>query len=359
MIEEKDILEYLEGTASKKLSKKVEEWAQESPENKAELENMRMFWGETSNASTYVELDTDAEWDFFMENISAAEGSSDVSVENQNDIALDSLSKVVEPKPDVTKQKSDGAKVLELQRGKRWRTAFSVAASVAFIAAATFVLWPENKYHEIVNAPNDMELELEDGTIAYIKKGANLKTLKSYKYEEERIAEIDGEVTFDVASDPDKVFTVKLAETSIEVLGTKFNIKSEGVESEVANEEGQILFYVQEDKDKNVTLNPGDVIKYDGSGFIDMNPPAPPPPKVIPKVSDILGYLKKNSNGKVTFGSSINDHSLKELDIEYEGKNVFQIIQAMREQGAIVVTTSNVFGCASCIEIVEIIPRRK
>lgn len=332
MIEEKDILAYLDGNSSTELRKRVEAWVSESPANEEEFEFTKMMWEESSAVHDYVRFDTNSEWEAFEKMIDA-------------------------PKLNVAKPSVDKTKVIPLKRRNSWRSGLSIAASAAVLVAATWLFWPQSEYIDIVNAPADTEIELEDGSIVSIKKGANFKTKRSYKYETQRNVDVSGEVNFDIASDPDKPFIVNTEESAVEVLGTIFNVVTEGVEATVANEEGLVKFFVIEDPSESVEIKEGESFKYDGTGFVNMKPePVPPPARVIPKVGDILTHLRKVSNSRVTLGSGVNENSLRELDIDFDGKTVREIIGLMEEK-AIVVYLDR--GCADCIEIVEIIPKRR
>ncbi len=292
MIEEKDILAYLDGNSSLELKRRVEAWIAESTNNQEEFEFTKMMWEESSAAASYVQFDVEDEWSAFEKMVAT-------------------------PKLNIVKKEIGETKVIPINKARSWRTGLSVAASIAVLITATWFLWPQPEYIDIVDASEDMELELDDGSIVSIKQGSSFKTKRVYKYESQRTVDVKGEVKFDIASDPDKPFIVNTEKSAVEVLGTIFNVKAEGIESEVANEEGLVKFFVIEEPEIFVNLEKGDVIKYDGEGFIDLNAPEPlPPPRVIPKVQDILEYLEEVPTGQVKFGSSINENIL--ADFHYQ-----------------------------------------
>ncbi len=348
MIGDKDILKYLEGTLTEDAKSKVDLWVSESPQNKDMFEHTRLLWTESSQAGDFVKFDTKAEWDFFEKNF------IDSSAQSANIVQIRPEIEEVSDLKSNTKIEESGAKIVPLNESVNWRNVISIAASLIILVTATWFLWPQSEYIDIVNAENDMEIILDDGTTVEVRKGASLKTLRSYKYATERNALIAGEVNFDVASDPEKPFIVETPETAVRVLGTKFNVISTGIESEVANEEGKVKFYVIEDESQFVDLNPGDRIKYDGEGFIDLNEPPPSEPKPIPKIGEIMDYLQLNFGSNISFGSGLDVSRLSELDIDYEGKTARQIVNLMQEKAIVSYTTS----CAGCYQINEIIPFR-
>jgi ferric-dicitrate binding protein FerR (iron transport regulator) len=345
MIEEKDILKYLEGEASDQLKERIEFWLAADDENREEFEFTKMMWEESGNSASYVQFDLDDEWGAFQSLVSKRE-------ENQEATIIP----IVQEK-EVKQIKDESTKVISFEERRNWRNILAVAASFIVLIAATWLLWPQDEYINIVNASEDMQLTLDDGSIVSINEGASFRTLRSYKYAKERQTNIDGEVYFDIASDANKPFIVETSETAVRVLGTKFNVIAEGIESEVANDEGQVRFYVKEEPNEFFDLNPGDRIKYDGTGFIDLNEPEPEPePVIIPKIRDIKEYVMRYSNGRVIFGSGIDENLFSEIDIDYEGKTTREIIRLMEEKGVIV--NWRVKSCYECIEFIEIIPTR-
>ncbi len=338
MIEEKHILSYIEGTASDSEKSLVEKWIASSESNQREFETLKLMWSPSASKSDYVQFDTEQEWDTFANML----GISDEGATLEEKLPSSSHIEQVN-------QKSP----LKIS----WQSISSVAASVAALVFAVWFLWPQPKYLEIVNASDNQEVELEDGTVAIISQGASIKTLRTYKYETSREVTINGEVNFDVASNPDKPFVVVTNNAGVRVLGTKFNVKAENEASEVANEEGQVRFYNKENEDQYVDLNPGDVIRFDGNEFEDLNEPPPlpaPPPSPTVRLNEVLDYLKRVGGSRVVFGSGLDRRSNPIVDIEYEGKSIKDIIELLDAKGTIIVIDGK---CQGCYEITEIIIR--
>ncbi len=320
MFFENNILAFLEGTADAQTKERFENWINENPRNQLEYERAKEIWDNSLHLKDFKLFDVNQEWQVFQRNLVTDKGHK------------------------------ESAKVLRLERSRSIRNLISIAASLIILVTATWFLWPQSEFIDIPLADNDIELLLDDGSTVSIKKGASFRTLRSYKYAKERNVKIAGEVKFDIASDPSKPFIVETEETAVRVLGTIFNVIATGVESEVANEEGKVKFYVIEDESESVELNKGDRIKYDGTGFIDLNAPEPVEERVVPEVENILSYVHSIEN--VTFGSNINEYSHIALDVEYEGKNIYEIIAALETKAIVVYTTS----CTGCVKIIEIIP---
>lgn len=335
MIEEKHILSYIEGTASDSEKLLVERWIASSESNQRQFESLKLMWAPSKSDSAYVQFDTVKEWDDFANMLGISiEESAFKHVQSSHEIE-----KVISKKSPLNVS---------------WQSIGSVAASIATLIFATWFLWPQPKFLEIVNATENQEIELEDGTKALLSRGASMKTLRSYKYETSREVTINGEVNFDVASNASKPFVVLTHNAGVIVLGTKFNVKTENEASEVANEEGQVRFYNKENENQYVDLNPGDVIRFDGKDFEDLNEPPLPPPTPPPapeiRLNDVLSYLKRIGGQRITFGSGLDMRTNPKVDIEFEGKSVREVIRLLNEVGTVTLTTS----CTGCYRIEEI-----
>lgn len=372
MIEEKHILQFLEGTASKKLRSNVKSWRDADEVNKEKFAEVKSFWEIAGTVGDYVQFDVDAEWDSFQsmiigQNINSADhlnikaDNSPLSIQSSGgevkQETIDSYKSNDEVKEEVGESVLDAGptKIVSIKESRDWRNVLSIAASVAVLIAATVFLWPQSQYIDIVDAEADRTETLADGTIVQISQGASFKTLRSYKYANAREALIDGEVNFDVASDPEKPFFVKTQETSIKVLGTKFNVIATGIESEVANEEGLVKFFVNNDEENGIEIKEGESFKYDGTGFVNLNPPEPEPepePEPIPEVGDVMLYLWDVSSGKITFGSGMESYKASQIQIDYKGKSASEVIRLLEEKAIVSYTTS----CSGCYRINEIIP---
>lgn len=70
-----------------------------------------------------------------------------------------------------------------------------------------------------------VQFTLEDGTIVCLNSKSTL-TYDSLFSNNERVVELEGEAFFDVASDINKPFKVKVGDYVVQVTGTEFNVKS-------------------------------------------------------------------------------------------------------------------------------------
>ena len=104
------------------------------------------------------------------------------------------------------------------------------------------------------------EVELSDGTVAYLNAGSTLRFPTQFNKKGNRKVYLTGEGYFEVAKDKSHPFIVSTQEINVEVLGTKFNVSSysEDVATDVVLAEGKVSLYKGVKKaDSMVYLMPG------------------------------------------------------------------------------------------------------
>ena len=89
------------------------------------------------------------------------------------------------------------------------------------------------------------ELELSDGTTAYLNSGTSIKYPTHFIKDFERKIFVNGEVFLSVAKNPHHPFVVNANHLNVKVLGTKFNVNAypEDATSEVVLVEGSVALY--------------------------------------------------------------------------------------------------------------------
>lgn len=82
-------------------------------------------------------------------------------------------------------------------------------------------------YQHRLNVPigGTYHLQLSDGTKVWINADSELEFPSSFE-NEERVVRVKGEAYFEVAKDPSRPFKVKVQGTTVEALGTAFNINT-------------------------------------------------------------------------------------------------------------------------------------
>lgn len=103
------------------------------------------------------------------------------------------------------------------------------------------------------------QVELPDGSIVWLNSGTEISYNNPFS-KNKREVELSGEAYFDVKSNPEIPFSVIAGQVSVQVLGTRFNVKCYQDEQniEVSLEEGRINLATQHGKEQQLTeLVPG------------------------------------------------------------------------------------------------------
>ncbi|MDX5321094.1 MAG: FecR domain-containing protein [Bacteroidota bacterium] len=177
---------------------------EDSPENKAEFEEMQKAW----------EMAADYERPSFV--------ASDWSL----------LEEKLTP---ATKAKS-GFLSFSFQK-------MAIAASLALVAAVSWVLWVQVFSWENVEAlSSNQEIILPDNSHIVLKRGSELRYKKNFA--SNRSIQLKGEAWFEVTKDPSHPFTIETNATMTTVLGTAFDIREWPDESrvEIRVTEGKVSF---------------------------------------------------------------------------------------------------------------------
>ena len=118
------------------------------------------------------------------------------------------------------------------------RYGLAIAAAVAIIFAATFLLIPgEAETRVVAEAGQQESLELPDGSKVRLNAGSNISYLAS-QWPKNRELTLEGEAFFEVKKG--SRFEVKTKEGNIRVLGTSFNVRQRGKRLEVQCNTGKV-----------------------------------------------------------------------------------------------------------------------
>jgi transmembrane sensor len=113
-----------------------------------------------------------------------------------------------------------------------------------------------------VPAGKDYKVTLSDGTEIFLNSASSLRFPISFNNALTREVSITGEAYLKVTKDPTRPFIVKMQESSVQVLGTEFNVNSyAGENPQVALIEGKVQFKAGKD---SAVLKPGYTGVYSG-----------------------------------------------------------------------------------------------
>lgn len=145
-----------------------------------------------------------------------------------------------------------------------WNLFIQKEVEVQNIIAENEITW-----QEITSPPGTRtHVILPDGTNMWLNAGSNLRYGLPF-IRENREVELSGEAFFDVINNEQSPFMVKTGNTSLEVLGTQFNVKARTGENQiqVAIKSGKVKFRFYDDDDDGINkfseLVPNDLMEFE------------------------------------------------------------------------------------------------
>jgi len=123
----------------------------------------------------------------------------------------------------------------------------------------------------IVNSTKQIQkITLPDNSIISLNSNAKLEYNNSTLKEFNREAKIEGEAFFEIKKSEGKEFIVHTPDFDINVLGTKFNVRTYNKEQSVVLTEGKVLLNSFTNKDSEIIMHPGEIVEYskENSTFI-------------------------------------------------------------------------------------------
>jgi len=151
--------------------------------------------------------------------------------------------------------------------------AYSIAAAAAVVCIISlFAVLPEKRddvtfYSVCSTKDNSTIVNLPDASRINLMNGAKVVYSSEFS-SSNREVEFEGEAYFEVATDPQHPFVVKMKDNAIKVYGTKFNVVSKGDDLMVTLVKGSVEL---ETPSRNVKIAPGEMVSYKTStGDIDV-----------------------------------------------------------------------------------------
>ncbi len=200
------LVKYLLGEASPGEQVQVEAWITENAENEREYRHFKNLWEESLKLAASTTTDTDAAW--------------------------------LRMKTRLQAQTDTPAPVITMRRRGAW---MRIAALFILVAGATW--WLVTQQEEplqslAINTTTEAKKDtLPDGSIVTLNKNSRLTYPSRFKGDTRAIA-LKGEAFFEVTPNKEQPFTISVNDITVRVVGTSFNIRSEGGKTEVIVETG-------------------------------------------------------------------------------------------------------------------------
>ena len=207
----------LNNKATKEEIEMVEKWKAETESNLEALKEMQANFLAKSDLSSYQEFDSSTAWNKINETV----GEQEINY-------------------------------TELQPRSMWRKFIPVAAAIVLLISATYFIF-SNTSSEF----NPQMIVLDDGSRIWLNTESEITNISDFS--SSRYLEMQGEAYFEVEDNSNMPFKVKVKDFEVEVLGTKFNIKTGADIVQVFVDEGQVRI---NGLDKEIILKKGQLLTF-------------------------------------------------------------------------------------------------
>jgi transmembrane sensor len=152
---------------------------------------------------------------------------------------------------DATESTHKKARVFSLQR------AVAVAAMLLITLAIWWIAGNNNKVHVVQALTDVQQVQLQDGSIIYLRKGAVLQYPDQFEGNK-RAVTLTGEAFFEISHDTKKPFIIAARKTEVMVVGTSFSVIAGPDSVEVIVKTGKVAFSYIDNKQLKVLVAAGE-----------------------------------------------------------------------------------------------------
>lgn len=231
---------YLSNNATPPEREQVDNWINQSLENRIVYEEFKQVWEHTSGKFPFREIDVTSAWNKLNARIEEVE-----------------VQQAIAPKAARLKIRSFKTVMYTLAR---------VAAVVVVALGIYFMMDQQAAAPDLLSyTAQQVQQEafvLPDGSQVYLKASASIEYPEQFA-SDERLVNFQGEAFFDIAHNPDQAFIIAVDNLRIKVLGTSFNLCTcpDMDEAVLYLESGKVLFYSVNPTDESIMeqiiLTPG------------------------------------------------------------------------------------------------------
>jgi len=219
---------YLSGNCTTLEKQRVQNWMNNSAENRLIFENYKKIWDSTAPEHSLEVIDVDKAWENINDHIVFAEKLAPVFAGNGNRFTIKPFTSVA----------------------LRIAAVIVVAFGIYFLLKRPAVTVTKQF---IATEVQKKPLILPDGSQVFLNKDAKITWPETFAFNERNL-QLEGEAFFNVTHNPNKPFIVSAGDVRVKVFGTTFDLytRNENNETVIYLQTGKVLFY---------SINPNGSIK--------------------------------------------------------------------------------------------------
>lgn len=149
---------------------------------------------------------------------------------------------------------------------------YAIAAMLLLITTSSIIFY-NNYFKEVIYTTQFGEtkkLILPDQSVVYLNGNSRLSFNKHWLNFQDREVKVEGEAFFSVqhTENNQKFFVRMTNHSSVEVLGTEFNIQNWDDDTKVTLNSGKIKFHIADNENENektILMKPGELVEYESS----------------------------------------------------------------------------------------------
>jgi len=232
MVDEELLIRYLANNVTDLEKEKVEEWLKRSPENEAQLEQVRKIWKHAEAIEDFQSIDTNQDWLRVREKIGFDQKKN----------------QIIELKP----VRSSFYYIVRVAAVLIIIIATGLLLNIQF----NFISFGKSEWVAMTTDSEKKDMTLPDGTRVLLNEQTKISYPLKFK-KRVREVKLEGEAFFEVVSDHRTPFLVDAGnDLFIEVLGTSFTVRTREEENKVIVfvESGKVAFYIGKNRDNEIVL---------------------------------------------------------------------------------------------------------
>lgn len=223
------LVSYLLGEAPPPLRSRVEQWIRSDSAHQRYFDHFQLIWNMSRQIKLPPSISEEDAWQRFQQRTARAEAGA---------------------------QTKEPGVVRSMPFAFNWFRVAAILILCISVLSLFYVVWDKNTSKPVTVAAEGSAIEqaLPDGSTVILNKHASITYAGKMKGKERRV-ELNGEAFFKVVPDKTKPFVVSVNDITVTVVGTAFNVKHTGDETEIIVESGIVKVARN---DQTITLQAGE-----------------------------------------------------------------------------------------------------